>query len=133
MPNPVLVTTSKPEAQAFAAALQEGKEALVVLLLHAHPPGLEHLEAHTANATLWAFTQQAALAWAPRRIRVNALGLGASPYGPFAPQEQAGRAAAPVPASGATQEDIDRTIRFMAECPSMTGQIVRLGKEGLLF
>ena len=114
-------------ARDFAATLPAGQEALVITLLNAYPPGLDAFEGHGANATLWAFTQQAARAWAPCRIRVNAIGLGASVFGPFESAEQAGRAANPVPAAPATLEDIVRTVRFLAACPSITGQIIRLG------
>ncbi len=102
-------------------------EALLITLLYAAQPGLDMFSQHAANAALWAFTRQAALAWAPRRIRVNAIGLGASPAGPDEAQEQSGRAAADTPAKPATAEDIARTILAMAAWPSMTGQIIRLG------
>ena len=129
---PVLVNgdaaTALVRSRDFAEALPAGQEGLVITLLHACPPGLDRFDGHAANATLWAFTQQAARAWAPRRIRVNAIGLGVSVAGPFEPQEQAGRAAACVPATPATLEDIARTVRFIAACPSMTGQIIRLGR-----
>ncbi len=114
-------------ARDFAATLPAGQEGLVITLLHAYPPGLDAFEGHAANAMLWAFTQQAARAWAPRRIRVNAIGLGASVFGPFEPLEQAGRAACPVPAAPATLDDIVRALRFIAACPSITGQVIRLG------
>ncbi len=114
-------------ARDFAATLPAGQEGLVVTLLHAYPPGLDAFAGHATNATLWAFTQQAARAWAPRRIRVNAIGLGASVFGPFEPLEQAGRAACAVPAAAATLDDIVRAVRFLAECPSITGQVIRLG------
>ena len=130
---PVLVNTDAAQAEIlahtrdFAAAIPAGQEGLVITLLHAHPPGLNHFDDHAANATLWAFTQQAARAWAPRRIRINAIGLGVSPSDPFEPVEQAGRAAVPMQAAPATLEDIARTICFIAACPSLTGQIIRLG------
>ncbi len=114
-------------ARDFAATLPAGQEGLVITLLHACPPGLDALEGHAANAMLWAFTRQAARTWAPRRIRVNAIGLGTSVFGPFEPPEQAGRAAGDLPAAAATLADIARTVRFIAACPSITGQIIRLG------
>ncbi len=127
----VLVNTDTGAAPArardFAAGLAIGQEGLVISLLHAYPAGLDRFEGHAANAILWAFTQHAARAWAPRRIRVNAIGLGASLSGPFEPLEQSGRAACAMPAAPATLEDIARTIRFIAACPSITGQIIRLG------
>ncbi len=77
---------------------------------------------------LWAFTRASALAWAARGIRVNAIGLGPAPAGPFEPQDQSGVAAVlNVPAAPATLADIVRTIRAIASWPSMTGQIIRLG------
>jgi NAD(P)-dependent dehydrogenase (short-subunit alcohol dehydrogenase family) len=109
---------------AFAAATQD---ALVVTLIPSAPPGLENFPLHQAAATLWAFTRQAALAWAPQKIRVNAVGLGAAPFGPFEADDQAGRAAADTLAVPADAADIARTIRAIAEFPSMTGQIIRLG------
>ena len=114
-------------ARDFANTLPAGQEGLVITLLHACPPGLDAFDGHAANATLWAFTQQAARAWAPRRIRVNAIGLSTSVSGPFEPVEQAGRAAAPVPAVAATLDDVVRAVRFLVACPSITGQVVRLG------
>ncbi len=114
-------------ARDFAGGLADGQAGLVLMLLRAHAPGLVQFDGHAANATLWAFTQQAALAWAERDIRVNAIGLGASPHGPFEPMEQAGRAAAAMPASSADLEDLVRTIHFAAASPSLTGQIIRLG------
>ena len=102
-------------------------EALLVTLLHAGPAGLAAFARHAANAALWAFTRQAALEWAPRQVRVNAIGLGASPAGPDEAQEQSGRAAGEMPAEPASVEDIARTIRAIAAWPSMTGQIIRLG------
>jgi NAD(P)-dependent dehydrogenase (short-subunit alcohol dehydrogenase family) len=82
---------------------------------------------HAAAATLWAFTRQAALEWAPRRIRVNAVGLGVAPFGPFEADDQAGRGAATCPAAPSGPAGIAATILAMAEMPSMTGQIIRLG------
>ena len=111
--------------RAFADASAGG--ALLVAILYAAQPGLAAFKRHAANAALWAFTRQAALDWAPRKIRVNAIGLGASPAGPDEAQEQSGRAAADIPAQRTTPEDIARTIRAMAAWPSMTGQIIRLG------
>jgi NAD(P)-dependent dehydrogenase (short-subunit alcohol dehydrogenase family) len=109
----------------FAAGTQN---ALIVTLIPAAPPGLKNFPLHQAAATLWAFTRQAALEWAPQNIRVNAVGLGAAPFGPFEADDQAGRAAADIPATApADAADIARTIRAIAEFPSMTGQIIRLG------
>ena len=113
--------------RAFVAGVPAGCEALVVTILHAAQTGLDRFGHHAANAALWAFTQQAALEWGARRVRVNAIGLGASPAGPFEATEQSGRTAAAMPAAPASLDDIARTIRAIAAWPSMTGQIIRLG------
>jgi NAD(P)-dependent dehydrogenase (short-subunit alcohol dehydrogenase family) len=133
---PVLINADPaPDAAAiiarstqFAAAKQD---ALIVTLIPAALPGLKNFPLHQAAATLWAFTRQAALEWAPQKIRVNAVGLGAAPFGPFEADDQAGRAAADSPATiPADAADIARTIRAIADFPSMTGQIIRLGSVG---
>jgi NAD(P)-dependent dehydrogenase (short-subunit alcohol dehydrogenase family) len=114
--------------EAFAAAhMDTGPESLIVTLLPTVETGLLHFTLHQAVATLWAFTRQAALEWAPRRIRVNAIGLGATPFGPDEASDQAGRNATAVLAAPATLADIAATIRAMADFASMTGQIIRLG------
>jgi NAD(P)-dependent dehydrogenase (short-subunit alcohol dehydrogenase family) len=100
---------------------------LIVTLLPAAPAGLEHFAQHKAAAILWAFTRQAALAWAPRKIRINAISLGGAPSGADEASDQAGRAAAQVRAVPATQDDLISTLRLIAELPSMTGQLIRLG------
>jgi NAD(P)-dependent dehydrogenase (short-subunit alcohol dehydrogenase family) len=102
-------------------------DSLIITILTAPPPGLDHMAHHAANAALWAFTRQAALEWAPRGIRVNAIGLGTDLAGPFEPSEQAGRATGAAPCAAATLADIAQTIRAIASWPSMTGQIIRLG------
>jgi hypothetical protein len=100
---------------------------LIITLLPAAPPGLQHFRVHQAVATLWAFTRQAALEWAPRGIRVNAIGLGAAPFGPNEADDQSGRNAANVLAAPATLDDIAATVHAIAAFASMTGQIIRLG------
>lgn len=111
----------------FAACVPAGEEALIVTMLFANGAGLADMREGAASAGLWDFTRRAALAWAPRRIRVNAIGLGASPGLPFEPLESAARAAGEVAARPATVEDIVRTLLAMSAWPSMTGQIIRLG------
>ncbi len=125
--HPLAESEVRAACEAFVASVPAGVEALVLTILHSAPPGLAHMAHHAANAALWAFTRQAALEWAPRGIRVNAIGLGTDLAGPFEPSEQAGRAIGAAPAAGATLDDIAQTIRAIASWPSMTGQIIRLG------
>ncbi len=112
-------------ARAFAEAVPPDQEALIVNILPAYARG-DWGGARRA-ALLWAFTRHAALEWAPRRIRVNALGLGVFPALPDQLPEEAGRAAGAAPAAPATPEDVAATILAMWRFPSMTGQLIRLG------
>lgn len=119
-PADVLVTTQTDadaaiaSAETFAASLQHGQEALVVhVLLGGARNDWETMRAATV---LWAHVRHAALAWAPRHLRINAIGVGINP----AQLNQA-------PAVRATQADIAATVLAMWQLPSMTGQIIRLG------
>lgn len=125
--NPLHVPTITARCRAFADGRVAGEDSLIVTILTAATPGPVPDEQSQAVAALWAFTRAAALQWAERGVRVNAIGLGASPAGPFEPQEQSGRAAFPAAANPATAEDVARTILAMAAWRSMTGQIIRLG------
>jgi NAD(P)-dependent dehydrogenase (short-subunit alcohol dehydrogenase family) len=124
----VNLATDADAAIARATALFEatapGQEALVINMLHAHAP--DDWQATRAAATLWAFTRYAALAWAPRRVRVNAIGLGLSPAAPGQPAEESGRAAGAAHAPPATPADLAATILAIWRFPSMTGQLIRL-------
>jgi NAD(P)-dependent dehydrogenase (short-subunit alcohol dehydrogenase family) len=111
-------------ATAFADALLPNEPALIVTILQAHAPG--DWPAARMAATLWAFTRHTALAWAPRGIRVNAVGLGISPTSPDQPIEESGRPAGPAPAAPATPDDLAETILAIWRFPSMTGQLIRL-------
>ena len=92
-----------------------------------HPHARDDWPAARDAAILWEFTRFAALAWAPRRIRVNAVGLGVSPVLASQPPEGSGQAAGSAPAQTATPSDIAATILAMWGFPSMTGQLIRLG------
>ena len=116
-------TAAIDTAERFAEAARE--DALVVTILYPH--AADDWPAARDAATLWAFTRHAALAWAPRGIRVNAVGLGVSPVLATQPTEASGQPAAPAPAQSATPSDIAATILAMWGFPSMTGQLIRLG------
>jgi hypothetical protein len=112
-------------AEKFADAVPPDQEALVVNTLHANDPA--DWQGARAASILWAFTRHAALRWAPRRIRVNAIGLGTSPTLPAQPPEASSHAAGPAPAAPASTADIASTVLAMWRFHSMTGQLIRLG------
>ncbi len=112
-------------AEVFADAVPPQGEALVINLLAEH--ALTDWPAASAAATMWAFTRHAALVWAARGIRVNALCFGACPEAVDQPRETAGRAAFAAPAGPATLADIASTVVAFCRLRSMTGQLVRLG------
>lgn len=104
-------------AREFAEAVPHSQDALVVTLLVGAPP--DPAEA----AQQWGFIRQAALDWAPRRIRINAVVVGANPLLPHQPAPAASHTnPPPIPIA-----DIAATIRLMWNLPSMTGQLIRLG------
>jgi NAD(P)-dependent dehydrogenase (short-subunit alcohol dehydrogenase family) len=111
-------------ATEFADGLAPAQQAVVVTILQAHAQG--DWPAARAAAMQWAFMRHAALAWAPRGIRVNAIGLGVSPTLPDQPIEESGRAAGPAPATAATPDDLAATIVAIWRFPSLTGQLIRL-------
>ena len=90
---------------AFANDRAAGQETLIITLLHRKRAGLEDWQARATAAALASFTRDAALTWGPRHIRVNAIETG----------------------SGVPLADLVATMALMAELPSMTGQLVRLG------
>jgi len=129
-PATLLINLTGDPADTIAAAEQFAKTAadedsLVVSILHPHAS--DDWPAARDAAIIWAFTRHAALAWAPRRIRVNAIGLGVSPILSTQPPEASGQPAVPAPAAPATPGDIAATIIAMWGFPSMTGQLIRLG------
>lgn len=79
-----------------------------------------------AKSALWTATRTMAQALAPR-IRVNAVGPGPSFANSRQSPEDFARQSAAVPLGhGPTPEEFGRTVRFFAETPSVTGQMVCL-------
>ena len=107
----------------FAAATQAGEEALIVNILQAAGDADPLPQAMDA-AALWAFTRRVALEWAPRGIRVNAIGLD---WPPTPPTDLADRGLRPDATAPTGVADLVCTIRAIAGLPSMTGQMIRLG------
>jgi NAD(P)-dependent dehydrogenase (short-subunit alcohol dehydrogenase family) len=79
-----------------------------------------------AKSALWTATRTMAQALAPR-IRVNAIGPGPSFPGPRQSEADFARQVAAVPLGrGPAPEEFGRTVRFFAEMPSVTGQLICL-------
>ncbi|MBI3444325.1 MAG: SDR family oxidoreductase [Magnetospirillum sp.] len=114
--------------QDFARQLPPSAEGLVVNLLDQRVWSLTpHFTSYTlSKAGLWAATQTLALALAPR-IRV--VGIGPGPALPSSRQstEQFAAQVAELPlARGTSPEEVCRTLRFLLETPSITGQMIAL-------
>jgi NAD(P)-dependent dehydrogenase (short-subunit alcohol dehydrogenase family) len=115
-------------AQDFARLLPEAGRGVIVNLLDQRVWNLTpHFTTYTlSKAGLWTLTQTLALALAPR-IRVVAVGPG--PALPSRRQTAAQFAAqvAGLPLEVATSpQEISRTVLFLVETPSITGQMIAL-------
>lgn len=79
-----------------------------------------------AKSALWTATQTMAQALAPR-VRVNAIGPGPTAISARQSPDDFNRQAASVPLGfGPRLEEFGRTIRFLVETPSITGQLICL-------
>jgi NAD(P)-dependent dehydrogenase (short-subunit alcohol dehydrogenase family) len=79
-----------------------------------------------AKSALWTATQTLAQALAPR-IRVNAIGPGPTALSSRQSADDFALQAAAVPLGfGPRLEEFGRTIRFLVETPSITGQLICL-------
>ncbi|SMF60952.1 NAD(P)-dependent dehydrogenase, short-chain alcohol dehydrogenase family [Tistlia consotensis] len=115
-------------SQAFARQLPEDAGGLIVNLLDQRVWNLTpHFVSYTVSkAALWTLTRSLALALAPR-IRVNGIGPGPALPSPRQSDAQFTRQAASTPLGrGTDPEEICRTLRFLLEARSMTGQMIAL-------
>lgn len=115
-------------AEAFAAALPDGAEGNIVNLIDQRvwKPLPHFVSYQLSKVGLWSATQSMAQALAPR-IRVNAIGPG--PVLPSIRQEQSDfdRLLATLPLRrGPELSEFGRTIRFLVETRSITGQMIAL-------
>lgn len=114
--------------QAFAAALPDGAEGVVVNMIDQRVWSLTpHFMSYTiSKAGLWAMTQTMALALAPR-IRVNAIGPGPALPSPRQSQAQFDRQAASTPLGrGTSPGEIAGALLAILAMPAMTGQMIAL-------
>lgn len=115
-------------AQAFAAALPEKAEGLVLNMLDQRVWSLtpHFLSYSVSKAGLWALTQSLALALAPR-IRVNGIGPGPALPSPRQPPEHFAAQCASTPLGhGTSPEEVARAALAILSLPSMTGQMIAL-------
>jgi len=118
----ILVTAG--DAQIPAAENFMGPGLIVLTLPPAQP---DSWQAARQAAELWAFTRFAALRWAPRGVRVNAISLGRAALLPDQPAPPAAHPGTHAPAAPATPDDVAATIALLWSAKSITGQLVRLG------
>jgi len=114
--------------QAFARALPEGAEGVVINMLDQRVWSITpaFLSYTVSKVGLWALTQSLSLALAPR-IRVNAIGPG--PALPSARQtaEDFARQTASVPLGrGPLPDEVPQALLAILALPSMTGQMIVL-------
>ena len=115
--------------QEFARALPEGAEGMVLNMLDQRVWSLTpHFVSYTASkAALWSLTQSMALALAPRRIRVNAIGPGPALPSPRQSATQFAAQCASVPLGhGTGPDEIARAVLALLCLPSVTGQMLAL-------
>ncbi|GAA4495406.1 SDR family oxidoreductase [Gluconacetobacter tumulicola] len=115
--------------QAFAGQVPEGAEGMVLNMLDERVWSLTpHFVSYTVSkSALWTLTRTMALALAPRRIRVNAIGPGPALPSPRQSVEQFARQCASVPMGRGTDPDeIARAALSLLCLPSVTGQMLAL-------
>lgn len=115
-------------AESFAAQLPEGWEGNVVNLIDQRVLKLtpEMPSYMLSKSALWTATRTLAQAYAPR-IRVNAVGPGPTFANPYAKDGGMRREIAGTLLKRRVEAaDIARAVRFLAETPSITGQLLLL-------
>jgi len=112
----------------FAAQLPEGTEGLIVNIIDQRVWALRpSFYSYTlSKSALWTATQTMAQALAPR-IRVNAIGPGPSmPSERQAQEDFQAQVSALILKRGPQLGEFGKTIRFLYETPSITGQMIAL-------
>lgn len=114
-------------AQSFAAQVPAGSDAVIVNLIDQRVwrPNPQFFSYSLCKAALWWATQTMAQAFAPRGIRVNAIGPG--PVLPNTPQGKEGFAeevAGVLLRHAVAEEEIAEAVLYLAEARSVTGQMI---------
>lgn len=115
-------------ASAFVEALPAGIGGQVINIIDQRvwKPTPQFFSYTMAKSALWAATRTMAQALAPR-IRVNAIGPGPTLANVRqAPEDFARQAGAVLLRAGPELAEFGRTIRFLVETPSITGQMIAL-------
>lgn len=113
--------------QQFARDLPSDREGMVLNMLDERVWSLTpHFVSYTVSkAALWTLTQTMALALAPRRIRVNAIGPGPALPSPRQTEEQFRHQCASVPLGhGTSPDEVARAALSLLSLPSVTGQML---------
>jgi NAD(P)-dependent dehydrogenase (short-subunit alcohol dehydrogenase family) len=114
-------------AQAFAAQVPAGDEAAIVNIIDQRVwrPTPQFFTYSLSKSALWTATQTMAQAFAPRRIRVNAVGPG-----PVLPNDIHGAAQFAMEVSGVPLKqavdlrDIADAVLYLAQARNVTGQMI---------
>ncbi|MCB1472700.1 MAG: SDR family oxidoreductase [Rhodobiaceae bacterium] len=112
----------------MANALPDGVAGNIVNLIDQRVWRLNpHFFTYTlSKSALWTATRTMALAFAPR-VRVNAIGPGPTLPSPRQTERDFAAQVATLPLQrGPSPQEIARAVRFLAETPSMTGQMLAL-------
>ena len=115
--------------QDFARMLPPRCEGMVLNMLDERVWSLTpHFVSYTVSkSALWSLTRSMALALAPRRIRVNAIGPGPAMPSPRQDAAQFAAQSASVPLGhGTSPEEIARAVMALLCLPSVTGQMLAL-------
>ena len=115
--------------QEFARLLPSEREGMVLNMLDERVWSLTpHFVSYTVSkSALWTLTQTMALALAPRKIRVNAIGPGPALPSPRQTEEQFQKQCASVPLGrGTSPEEVARALLSFLMLPSVTGQMLAL-------
>ena len=115
-------------ADAFVGRLPEGMSGHIVNIIDQRVWKLtpQFFSYTLAKSALWTATQTLAQALAPR-VRVNAIGPGPTAISSRQSPDEFARQAAAVPLGyGPRLEEFGRTIRFLVDTPSITGQMICL-------
>lgn len=113
-------------SQGFAAQAESDSNIINMLDQRVLKPTPYFFSYSIAKAGLWAATRMMALGLAPK-IRVNAIGPGPTLPSPKQTEDQFLAHCQAMPLGrGSNPEEIARTVLFILQMPSMTGQIIAL-------